>query len=94
VRECCVVGFEEEHGLTTALAYVAVNAGHAEGPELAQRLIDHAKARLLHYKAPRRVEFMASLPRNDRGKISRAELRKRADAAAPKRARDLKTAQP
>src|SRR5262249_4494139 len=61
VRECCVVGFEEEHGLTTALAWVAAHEGHACGPELAQKLIDHVKGRLVHYKAPRRVEFMEAL---------------------------------
>jgi benzoate-CoA ligase family protein len=93
VRECCVVGYEEEHGLTTALAYVAVRAGHAGCGELAQGLIDHVKSRLVHYKAPRRVEFMEALPRNDRGKIARAELRKLAEAAA-RPGRGAKAAQP
>jgi benzoate-CoA ligase len=94
VRECCVVGFEEEHGLTTALAWVAAHEGHACGPELAQKLIDHVKARLVHYKAPRRVEFMDALPRNDRGKIARAELRRLADAAAAKAGRGAKAGRP
>jgi len=66
------------------LAYVVANEGHAGGPALARTLIDHAKAKLVHYKAPRRVEFLAALPRNDRGKIARAEVRKLAGAAAPR----------
>jgi acyl-coenzyme A synthetase/AMP-(fatty) acid ligase len=70
-----------------------VRAGHAGCGELAQGLIDHVKSRLVHYKAPRRVEFMEALPRNDRGKIARAELRKLAEAAA-RPGRGAKAAQP
>jgi 2-aminobenzoate-CoA ligase len=33
------------------------------------------KARLAPYKYPRAVEFAASLPKNDRGKIERRRLR-------------------
>jgi len=37
-------------------------------------LIAHVKARLAHYKAPREVELLRSLPRNDRGKVERKKL--------------------
>ena len=78
VRECCVVGFTDERGLVTPLAFVALNGGSAASEALTAQLIDHVKKSLVHYKAPRRVEFLADLPRNDRGKIARAELRQRA----------------
>jgi benzoate-CoA ligase family protein len=87
VRECCVVGVDDGNGLMVPLAYVVVKEGRAGGPALAQELIDHVKAKLVHYKAPRRVEFMAELPRNDRGKIARAEVRKMAGAATSRAAK-------
>ncbi len=82
VRECCVVGCEDERGLVTPLAFVALHAGHAPSPALAAELIDHAKRCLSHYKAPRRIEFLPELPRNDRGKIARAELKQRGRGVA------------
>ena len=39
------------------------------------RIIEHCKRELVHYKAPRRVQFVDALPRSDRGKILRRELR-------------------
>ncbi len=79
VRECCVVGCEDERGLVTPLAYVVVHDGQSPGAALAATLIDHVRSKLAHYKAPRRIEWLAALPRNDRGKIARAELRARAN---------------
>ena len=43
---------------------------------LAAQLIEHCKRELAHYKAPRRIEFVDALPRSDRGKILRRELRR------------------
>jgi benzoate-CoA ligase family protein len=94
VRDCCVVGFEDERGLVTPLAYVVVREGVggarvAAGPELTAKLVEHVKSKLSHYKAPRRIEYLPALPRNDRGKIARAELRKLANSssgAAPRAA--------
>jgi benzoate-CoA ligase len=80
VRECCVVGSEDERGLVTPLAYVVVGDGVAPSSALTTQLVDHVKSKLVHYKAPRRVEYLAALPRNDRGKIARAELRKLANS--------------
>ena len=45
------------------------------GPELAQQLIDHCRARVAHYKCPRTIDFMAELPRADNGKLFKRELR-------------------
>jgi benzoate-CoA ligase family protein len=80
VRECCVVGQEDERGLVAPLAYVALHAGHEASPATIAALIAHARAKLSHWKAPHRFEFLADLPRNDRGKVARAELRARAKA--------------
>ena len=74
VLETAVVGYEDEDGLVKSLAFVVLKGAEAS-EELARAIIEHAKSLLVHYKAPRRVEFVAALPRSDRGKILRRELR-------------------
>ena len=74
VLEAAVIGYEDDDGLVKALAYV-VAKGVEPSDDLAQKLIEHCKAELAHYKAPRRVQFVDALPRSDRGKILRRELR-------------------
>jgi benzoate-CoA ligase family protein len=75
VLEAAVVGFEDDDGLVKPLAYV-VPKGAAPSEELARSLIEHCKRELARYKAPHRIEFVSALPRSDRGKILRRELRK------------------
>ena len=40
-------------------------------------LIDHCRSRLAHYKCPRSVEFLESLPRTGTGKVLKRDLRKK-----------------
>ncbi len=74
VLEAAVVGYEDDDGLVKSLAFVVLRDATASD-ELARGIIEHAKSQLVHYKAPRKVEFVAALPRSDRGKILRRELR-------------------
>ncbi len=75
VRECAVIGTEDDAGLTVPKAVVALREGHAPGDALALALQEHVKTRLARYKFPRVVSFVDALPRNDRGKVLRRELR-------------------
>jgi benzoate-CoA ligase len=75
VRECAVVGFQDEDGLTKTKAFIVVNDGFAAGEELGHAVQQFVKARLALHKYPRRVVFVESLPKNDRGKIDRRSLR-------------------
>jgi benzoate-CoA ligase family protein len=75
VLEAAVVGWEDDDGLVKPLAYV-VTKGSAPSEELARALIDHCKREIARYKAPHRIEFVSALPRSDRGKVLRRELRK------------------
>jgi benzoate-CoA ligase len=75
VRECAVIGFQDEDGLTKTKAFVVINENHLEGDELTRELQEFVKTRLALYKYPRRVVFVAELPKNDRGKIDRRSLR-------------------
>ena len=75
VLEVAVVGYTDEDELVKALAFV-VTRELAASPELERSILDHARAGLAHYKVPKRIEFVDALPRSDRGKILRRELRK------------------
>ena len=75
VQECCVVGYEDEAGLVKPKACVVPKPGRVPGEALWTELADFLRGKLAHYKVPRRWEARAALPRNDRGKVLRRELR-------------------
>ena len=71
VQEVAAVGAADANGLVAVCAFVvAVTAS----PSLAQELQVFAKARLEHYKVPREIVFMDSLPRTHLGKVDRGAL--------------------
>lgn len=81
VEEVCIVPYEE-NGLQRPLAYVTLKPGSTPTGSLAREIAAFAKSRLAAYKFPRRVAFLASFPRNDRGKVERRKLRDGVDGAA------------
>ena len=80
VHEAGVVGWRDAAGLEKALAFVELKGGHAPSEALAAEILAHARANIAAFKAPRRLEFIADLPRTETGKIKRNELRKLAGA--------------
>lgn len=56
-------------------AVVTLRADAVASAELEVELIEHVKNRLAPFKAPKRVEFVASLPKTQSGKIQRRLLR-------------------
>jgi benzoate-CoA ligase family protein len=75
VWECAVVGLEDPEGLTIPVAYVVANVGHEPTHELGHELMEFVKREIAPYKYPRRVEFVAELPKNAQGKVQRWRLR-------------------
>ena len=75
VLEAAVVGHAAGDGLVKPKAFLVLREGHAPGDELAQNIKDFVKSRIALYKYPRWVEFVPSLPKNDRGKIDRKQLK-------------------
>lgn len=75
VREAAVVAFKDADGLDKPRAFVALNAGHAPCDELAEAIKAHVRGKLEPFKAPRQVKFLDALPRSDRGKVLKTELR-------------------
>ena len=77
VLEAAVVGHDAGDGLVKPKAFVVAREGHSAGDDLAQSLKDFVKTHLAPYKYPRWVEFVPSLPKNDRGKIDRKQLKEK-----------------
>jgi benzoate-CoA ligase len=75
VLEAAVVGHDAGDHLVKPKAFVVLREGQAAGEELAQSIKEFVKSRLARYKYPRWVEFVPSLPKNDRGKIDRKQLK-------------------
>jgi benzoate-CoA ligase len=78
VLECAVIGFDSGNALLKPKAFIVLREGHAAGEVLAEEMKGFVKARLALYKYPRWVEFVSSLPKNDRGKIDRKQLKQQA----------------
>jgi len=75
VLEAGVVGMNDPNELTKPLAFVVLAPGHEASPALAARLQDFVKSRLAVYKYPRRIVFVAELPKTVTGKLRRSRLR-------------------
>jgi len=75
VLEAAVVAFEEETKLYTPKAFVVLKDGVAPSPALARELQEFVKQRITPYKYPRRIEFLAELPKSAAGKVLRYKLR-------------------
>ena len=74
VMEVAVVPMPDEKWGEAPKAFVVLKPNESAG-EIG--LIEHCRSRLAHYKCPRSVEFVDSLPRSGTGKVLKRELRKR-----------------
>ena len=74
VSEAAVFAIMDPTWGETICAGVVAKPGATATPDA---LIAFTRERLAHYKCPRRVEFIAAMPRNAMGKILRRELRVR-----------------
>ncbi|MFI6339364.1 acyl-CoA synthetase [Streptomyces sp. NPDC050535] len=72
VAEVAVIGLPDERWIEAVTA-VVVPRGEVTETEL----LTYAREKLAHFKAPKRVLFVAELPRNASGKILKRELRER-----------------
>ena len=74
VALAAVIGIPDDIKGELAKAYIVFKEG-AQATE--KEIIDHVRARIAKYKAPRLVEFVKSLPQGPTGKILKRELRKK-----------------
>jgi 2-aminobenzoate-CoA ligase len=78
VAECGVVGASDAERGQIVKAYVVLHPGHTGDAAMTRTLQDHVKATIAPYKYPRAIEYVASLPRTETGKLQRFALRRRA----------------
>lgn len=72
VQEVAVIGMPDEYRGEQVTAFVVARAGRSVGET---ELIEHCRERLAHYKCPRQVRIVDSLPKNSNGKVLRRALR-------------------
>lgn len=75
VAECGVVGKPDEERGMIVKAYCVLKPGHQGDAAMVRTLQDHVKAMIAPFKYPREIEFVASLPRTETGKLQRFKLR-------------------
>jgi fatty-acyl-CoA synthase len=73
VSEVAVVALPDEKWIEAVSAFVVLREGHSVDEAA---LIEHARAHLAPFKLPKRVVFVAELPRNTAGKLLKRELRR------------------
>ncbi len=76
IRECAVFAAELPDRRMTLKAVVVMNKGEFDATNATKTLQDYVKAKLLPYKYPREIRFIAELPKTGTGKIDRQALMK------------------
>lgn len=77
VLEAALIGLADADGLTKSKAFVVLKPGIAAQDALAVEIKRFVKERLAPHKYPRRIDFIAELPKTPTGKIQRFKLRER-----------------
>ncbi|MBD2762782.1 AMP-binding protein [Kocuria sp. cx-116] len=72
VAEVAVVGLPDERWIEAVTAVIVLKEGTTLTPETVR---SHVKSRIADYKVPKRVDFVAELPRNQSGKLLKRQLR-------------------
>jgi 2-aminobenzoate-CoA ligase len=82
VLECAVVGVPDVDRGQAVKAFIVLKPGRAGDDVLARAIQDHVKATIAPYKYPRQIEFVATLPKTDTGKLQRFRLRETRETSA------------
>ena len=85
VQEVAVIGIPDPYWVESVHALVVLKR-NAQATE--EEIISFCREQIAHYKAPKSVEFLESLPKNPQGKILKREIRpKYWETADPRRTR-------
>jgi long-chain acyl-CoA synthetase len=75
VFDVAVIGIPDDEMGEQVKAVVQLADGVDAGPELERELIDHVRSKIAHFKAPKTVDFVDSLPRTPTGKLQKRKVR-------------------
>jgi len=75
VAECGVVGMPDDDRGQIVQAFVVLKPGHSGDAAMEKALQEHVKQAIAPFKYPRKVVFLAALPRTETGKLQRFKLR-------------------
>ena len=78
VLEAACVGHADADGLIKPRAFVVLKSAADACDELSNQLKQHVKDRVGHWKYPRWIEFVDTLPKTATGKVQRFKLRSEA----------------
>ena len=77
VKECAVVASPDEIRGSIVKAFIVLQDHVNSSEDLTKELQDHVKRLTAPYKYPRKIEYVAELPKTTSGKIRRIELRQK-----------------
>ncbi len=77
VDDVAVIGVPNADMGEEVKAVVQPRRWEERGKDLEDRLLNHCRSKLSHYKWPRSIDFERKLPRHETGKLYKRELRKR-----------------
>jgi 2-aminobenzoate-CoA ligase len=75
VAECAVIGLPDEARGMIVKAFCVLKPGCIGDEAMVRTLQEHVKATIAPFKYPRQIEFRATLPRTETGKLQRFKLR-------------------
>jgi long-chain acyl-CoA synthetase len=75
VADAATIGVPDAEWGESVLSVVELQAGVSGSDELVTELISFCRSRLAHFKCPRSIDFVSTLPRQDNGKIYKRVLR-------------------
>ena len=75
VADSSTVGVPDDQWGEQVRAVILLKEGYAPSAELAEEILAFARANLPGFKAPKKIDFVADLPRSEAGKIQRNKVR-------------------
>ena len=75
VQDIAVIGIPDAEMGESVIGFVIAAPGVDAGPELERELLDYLRERIAHFKVPRTIEFVDTLPRTETGKLQKHKLR-------------------
>ena len=77
VADAATVGTPHDEWGEEVCAVVQLAPGYTSSPALEEEIIAYARTVLAPFKVPRKVDFVADLPRSEAGKVQRGAVRDR-----------------